>query len=121
MLAIRPESTGGGDYTPIQEDCLFRFGWRAERINERYYRSDDLLKIQGIGIQVQVCMLSGVAQSAQLFSIFLVRPIQFSPSDGVFIRNIQVDQDIRVCHPFPHIRDVRMLLSDVPDQITMGF
>ena len=106
MLANRPESTGGEDYTPIQEDCLFRFGSCAVRINERYYRSDDILKIQGIGIQVQVCMLAGVTQSAQLLCIFLVRPIQFSPSDGVFVGNIQIDQDIRISQPFPHVRNV---------------
>src|SRR4030065_1021849 len=105
MLANRPESTGGEDEAPIQEDCVFRFGSCAVRINERYYRSDDILKIQGIGIQVQVCMLAGVTQSAQLLCIFLVRPIQFSPSDGVFVGKIQIEQETPITTPFSRVRN----------------
>lgn len=70
---------------------------------------------QVVGVDIQVSMLAGMPQAIDLNLIFTFIPIELAALDGYRVGDIQVNENLRIREALPHIGDVRMLLSNMPD------
>ena len=59
-------------------------------------------------------MLAGMAKTMELLVVLIPSPVQLPPEYGIFVGYLQVNQHIGVGQPFPHIRNIRVLLGDMP-------
>src|SRR5574342_171314 len=63
-------------------------------------------------------MLASMAQAVDFFGVFMDGPIKFSALDCERIGNIEVDQDVWIGDPLPHLGYIRMLLGDMLRLVT---
>ncbi len=66
-----------------------------------------------IGVNRQVGVFAGVLGAAQLFLVFLQRPVQFFADQGGGVGNFKADQKIGAGEALPHVLDVGMFLGNV--------
>lgn len=80
-----------------------------------YYGSiNQLLRGEIIGIDVNLSIFDRILEAEKLLSVFVSRPIERFSHDGVFIGDFKIDQNVGICDPAPHRRDVRVLLRNMP-------
>lgn len=74
---------------------------------------EHLLWGEDICIDQQISVLAGMRQPAELFCIFLLRPVQIPAEDRLRVRDFQINEQVWIREALPHIRNVGMFLGDV--------
>ena len=74
---------------------------------------------KSVGMQVKVGVSPGMLEAVNLLVEFLPGPVHGTAAQGFLVRDIQVDQQIRVGDELPHPRHVGVFLDDMPGLVAV--